>query len=101
MRLGRFVAGSMFDLNCGRIIGFDCKVCRHESLGELQAENYRSWIRQNSERTEFWRIQLRIDVSSFPPLALREMNLLVLAKVLDECRALEKTRASVQQLIER
>ena len=30
------------------------------TLGERQAENYRSWIRQNSERTEFWRIQLRI-----------------------------------------
>ena len=28
-------------------------------LGQRQAENYRSWIRQNSECTEFWRIQLR------------------------------------------
>jgi hypothetical protein len=29
-------------------------------LYERQEENYRSWIRQNSELTEFWRIQLRI-----------------------------------------
>ncbi len=36
------------------------------------AENYRSWIRQNSECTEFWRIQLRIVECSLPPLALEE-----------------------------
>jgi hypothetical protein len=39
-------------------------------FGERQAENYCSWIRQNSERTEFWRIQLPIVVCTLPPLAL-------------------------------
>ena len=41
---------------------------------ERQAENYRSWIRENSERTEFWRIQLRIGMCSLPPLALAEQR---------------------------
>ncbi len=40
------------------------------SLGERQAENYSSWIGQNSERSEFWPIQLRIVVCSLPLLAL-------------------------------
>ena len=34
------------------------------TIAEWQAENYRGWIRQNSERTEFWRIQLRFVIQN-------------------------------------
>ena len=39
-------------------------------LGDQQTENYRSWIRKNSELTEFLRIQLRIVVYFILPIAL-------------------------------
>ena len=39
-------------------------------LGEPRNENYRSWIRKNSELTEFFRIQLQIVVYFILPLAL-------------------------------
>ena len=39
-------------------------------LGDRQDENYRSWIRKNSELTEFLRIQLRVQVQFVLPLAL-------------------------------
>ncbi len=38
-------------------------------LGERRNEEYRSWIRQNSEHTEFWRIQLRFVAHFIVPLA--------------------------------
>ena len=36
---------------------------RSSDVGRAAGGKHRSWIRQNSERTEFWRIQLRIVVS--------------------------------------
>ena len=41
-------------------------------LGDQQTENYRSWIRKNSELTEFLRIQLRIVVYFILPIALQQ-----------------------------
>ena len=40
------------------------------SLGDQQIESYRSWIRKNSELTEFLRIQLRIVVVFILQIAL-------------------------------
>ena len=47
------------------------KATAMRSLGERRNENYRSWIRKNSELTEFLRIELRIVV--FVPLILVSM----------------------------
>ena len=44
------------------------------AVGDQQTENYRSWIRKNSELTEFLRIQLRIVVVFILPIALRQVR---------------------------
>ena len=36
------------------------------TFGEPEDEIFRSWIRQNTEVTEFWRIQLRIVILANP-----------------------------------
>ena len=52
------------------LAAFEAPLAVFIDLGERQSEDYRSWIRQNSECTEFFRIQLRIMICSLPPLVL-------------------------------